>query len=72
MDRALELTTGNESQLNKLIQSGDLSRAVQLAKAAILAVDEDNKAQPITQKRMKEKRKEVIDKLLPLDTLLST
>ena len=60
LDRVVELTTGNQSQLTKLIQSGDASGAVQLAKAAILAVDEDKKARPVTQKRLKEKRKEVI------------
>ena len=62
MDRAVELTTGNESQLTKLIQSGDVSRAVQLAKAAILAVDEVKKTRPVGQERLKETRKEVIDK----------
>jgi len=62
VDRAVELTTGNESELTKLIQSGDVSRAVQLANAAILAVDKDKKARPVTQERLKEKRKEVIDK----------
>ena len=62
VDRAVELTTGNESRLTKLIQSGDVSRAVQLAKAAIVAVDEDKKAQPVTKELLKEKRKEVIDK----------
>ena len=72
MDRAVELTTGNESQLTKLIQSGDVSRAVQLAKAAILAVDEDKKARPVTQERLKEKRKEVTDKFSTFVTLLST
>ena len=60
MDRAVELTTGNESELTKLIQSGDVSRAVQLANAAILAVDQDKKARPVTQEQLKEKRKEVI------------
>ena len=54
MDRAVQLTTGNQSQLNKLLQSGDLSQAVQLAKAAIVAVDVDEK---IPQNKLKEKRK---------------
>jgi len=72
VDRVLELTTGNESQLTKLIQSGDVSRAVQLANAAILAVDEDRKAWPVTQERLKEKRKQVIDKFSAFETLLST
>ena len=71
MDRAVELTTGRKSQLTKLIQSGDVSRAVQLAKAAILAVDEDKKARPVTQERLKEKRKEVTNKFSSFDTLLS-
>lgn len=64
MEHAVELTTGNESRLTKLIQSGDVSRAVQLAKAAIVAVDEDKKAQPVTQELLKEKRKEVIEKFV--------
>ena len=67
----MELTTGNDSQLTKLIQSGDVSRAVQLANAAILAVDGDKKARPVTQERLKEKRKEVIKKFSAFDTLLS-
>lgn len=62
VERAVELTTGNESQLTKLIQSGDVSRAVQLAKAAIVAVDEDKKVRPVTQGLLKEKRKEVSHK----------
>ena len=70
MDRAVRLTTGNRSQLTKLIQSGDVSHAVQLAKAAILAVDEDRKARPVTQERLKEKRRKVID-IFQLSTLLS-
>ena len=56
MDRAVQLTTGNQSQLNKLLQSGDLSQAVQLAKAAIVAVDVDEK---IPQNKLKEKKKAV-------------
>ena len=56
MDRAVQLTTGNQSQLNKLLQSGDLSQAVQLAKAAIVAVDVDKK---IPQNKLKEKKKGV-------------
>lgn len=72
VDRAVKLTTRNESQLTTLIQSGDVSRAVQLAKAAILAVDKDKKARPITQEQLKEKRKEVIDKFSAFETLLST
>ena len=56
MDRAVQLTTGNQSQLNKLLQSGDLSQAVQLAKAAIVAVDVDEK---IPQNKLKEKKEGV-------------
>ena len=56
MDRAVQLTTGNQSQLNKLLQSGDLSQAVQLAKAAIVAVDVGEK---IPQNKLKEKKKGV-------------
>lgn len=33
------LTTGDESELNYLIQSGDFSRAVQLTAAVILVID---------------------------------
>ena len=62
VDRVVELTTGNESQLTKLIQSGDVSRALQLAKAAILAVDEENKARPVIEEHLRDKRKEVINK----------
>ena len=56
MDRAVQLTTRNQSQLNKLLQSGDVSQALQLAKAAIVAVDVDEK---IPQDQLKEKRKVV-------------
>ena len=56
MDRAVQLTTGNQSRLNKLLQSGDLSQAVQLAKATIVAVDVDEKT---PQDKLKEKRKAV-------------
>ena len=56
VDRAVQLTIGNQSQLNKLLQSGDLSQAVQLAKAAIVAVDVDEK---IPRDKLKEKRKAV-------------
>ena len=57
MDRAVQLTIGNQSQFNKLLESGDLSQAVQVAKAAIVAVDVDEK---IPQDKLKEKRKAVI------------
>jgi len=56
---AANLTTGDESELNKLIQSGDVSRAVQLAKAAIVAVD-DEKSGPIGKDQLNEKRTKVI------------
>ena len=57
VDRAVQLTIGNQSQFNKLLESGDLSQAVQVAKAAIMAVDVDEK---IPQDKLKEKRKAVI------------
>ena len=57
MDRAVQLTIGNQSQFNKLLESGDLSQAVQVAKSAIVAVDVDEK---IPQDKLKEKRKAVI------------
>ena len=56
MDRAVRSTIGNQSQLNKLLQSGDVSQAVQLAKAAIVAVDFDER---IPQNQLIEKRKAV-------------
>lgn len=43
----------------QLIQSGDVSRAVQLAKAAIVAVD-DEKSGPIGKDQLNEKRTKVI------------
>ena len=64
--RAVELTTGNKSQLTKLIQSGDVSRAVQLVKAVIVAVDADRISRPVTQDLLKEKIKEVIIKNMQL------
>ena len=39
MDIVSNLTTGDGSELTSLIQSGDVSRAVQLATAAIAVVD---------------------------------
>lgn len=54
VDIATDLTTGENSELAKLIQSGDLSRAFQLATAAMVAVD-DNKqtvSQNLTAKRI--------------------
>ena len=57
VDRAVQFTIGNQSQFNKLLESGDLSQAVQVAKAAIVAVDVDEKT---PQDKLKEKRKAVI------------
>ena len=42
--------------MNKLLQSGDVSQAVQLAKAAIVAVDDNKK---IPKDKLKESRKAV-------------
>ena len=42
--------------MNKLLQSGDVSQAAQLAKAAIVAIDVDEK---IPQDKLKETRKAV-------------
>lgn len=42
--------------MNKLLQSGDVSQAVQLAKAAIVAVDHDKR---IPKDKLKESRKAV-------------
>lgn len=39
LDIAKNLTSGDESELNYLIQSGDVSRALQLTAAAISVVD---------------------------------
>ena len=61
---AANLTTGEESELNKLIQSGDVSRAFQLAKAAIVAVDEaDKRRRPVDQDQLNNKRKRVISQI---------
>ena len=59
IDVASDLTTGDDSELNKLIQSGDVSRAFQLAKAAIVAVDDDKRTRPVSQDQLLEKRKKV-------------
>lgn len=46
--------------MNKLIQSGDVSRAFQLAKAAIVAVDEaDKRSRPVDQDQLNDKKKRV-------------
>ena len=68
LDRAVQLTTGNQSQLNKLLQSGDVSQAVQLAKAAIVAIDVDEK---IPQDKLKETRKAVSMQQIKLNGSLS-
>ena len=62
VDIAANLTTGGNSELTKLIQSGDLSRAVQLATAVIAAVDVDVDAQTqtVSHNEMTKKRTEVI------------
>jgi len=59
IDVASDLTTGDDSELNKLIQSGDVSSAFQLAKAAIVAVDDDKKTRPVSQDQLLEERKKV-------------
>lgn len=56
---AENLTTGDDSELTRLIQSGDVSRAVQLAQAAIVAVDDDKQTRPAAQDLLKEKRTKV-------------
>lgn len=56
---AENLTTGDDSELTRLIQSGDVSGAVQLAQAAIVAVDDDKQTRPAAQDRLKEKRTKV-------------
>lgn len=54
VDIATDLTTGENSELAKLIQSGDLSRAFQLATAAMVAVDDNEQtvSQDLTAKRI--------------------
>lgn len=54
------LTTGDGSELTSLIQSGDLSSAVQLATAAIAAVDVVAQTQTENQDELTEKRIAVI------------
>ena len=60
VDIAANLTTGDDSELTKLIQSGDVSRAVQLATSAIVAVDENAQTQTASQDDLTEKRIAVI------------
>lgn len=54
VDIAANLTTGENNELTKLIQSGDLSRAFQLATAALVAVDDNTQtvSQDLTAKRI--------------------
>lgn len=56
MDVVWNLTTGDGSELTSLIQSGDLSSAVQLATAAIAAVDVVAQTQNENQDDLTEKR----------------
>lgn len=56
MDVVSNLTTGDGSELTSLIQSGDLSSAVQLATAAIAAVDVVAQTQTENQDDLTEKR----------------
>lgn len=56
MDVVWNLTTGDGSELTSLIQSGDLSSAVQLATAAIAAVDVVAQTQSENQDDLTEKR----------------
>ena len=56
MDVVSNLTIGDRSELTSLIQSGDLSSAVQLATAAIAAVDVAAQTQTENQDDLTEKR----------------
>ena len=60
VDVVSNLTTGDGSELTSLIQSGDLSSAVQLAIAAIVAVDVAAQTQSDDQDDMTKKRIAVI------------
>ena len=60
VDVVSSLTTGDRSKLTSLIQSGDLSSAVQLATAAIVAVDNASKTQAENQDNLTKKRIAVI------------
>ena len=60
VDVVSNLTTGNGSELTFLIQSGDLSSAVQLATSAIVAVDVAGQTQSEDQDDMTKKRIAVI------------
>ena len=54
--------------MNKLLQSGDVSQAAQLAKAAIVAIDV---AEKIPQDKLKETRKAVSAQQMKLNCSLS-
>lgn len=60
VDVVSNLTTGDRSELTSLIQSGDLSSAVQLATVAIVAVDVAARTQTENQDDMTKKRIAVI------------
>ena len=60
VDVASSLTTGDRSELTSLIQSGDLSSAVQLASATIVAVDLTAQTQSEDQDDMIKKKIAVI------------
>ena len=60
------LTIGKESQLALLIQSGDLSRASQLASATIIAIDQRTGRYPRAREKFKKKLIEVMIKMYPL------
>lgn len=59
LDIVKNLTSGNESELNYLIQSGDVTRALQLTAAAISVIDvialaktKESQAPELTEKRI--------------------
>lgn len=56
VDLAANLTTGDNSELTQLIQSGDLSGAFQLATAALAAIHNDDAPQTVSQDELREKR----------------
>lgn len=56
MDVVANLTTGDGSELTSLIQSGDVSRAVQLATAAIAVIDVVVQTQTVDQDELIQKR----------------
>ena len=60
VDVVSNLTTGDRSEITSLIQSGDLSSAVQLAAAAIVAVDVATQTRTENQDDLTKKRIAVI------------